>query len=86
MYEIHTMNFYPLAIYDFQIAQLCDNLIQCPNKEDEHKYCDTSSACEAAHCLYGCKHSPLGEALCFCPIGQEHDGKGCIGTSILRQF
>ncbi|XP_021948531.2 low-density lipoprotein receptor-related protein 1 isoform X4 [Folsomia candida] len=64
-----------------QIVELCDGEPKCPKKEDEHKYCDNSTICSESGCIYGCKPSPSGEAMCFCPIGQEHDGKSCIESN-----
>jgi hypothetical protein len=65
-----------------QISEVCDHTAQCPSHDDEHKFCEVPTICSEASCKYGCKPSPSGEPMCYCPHGQEHDGDECVGELV----
>ena len=52
-------------------TQLCDNVAQCPDGNDEGAFCSRDDCgTQNAGCSHMCHASPTG-SVCFCPSGYE---------------
>ena len=50
-------------------TQLCDNIAQCPEGDDEGPFCSRDDcSIQNGGCSHRCHRSPMG-AICFCPSG-----------------